>query len=102
MTTKFGSEVNDQFTVTDGKVALLSNNAGGINGGISNGEPILLRVAFRPTPSISKTQQSVDLKTNEIKEINIQGRHDACIVPRAVPVVESAVALALLDAIMDK
>lgn len=99
---KFGSEANDQFAVENGEVTLLTNNAGGINGGISNGEPILLRVAFRPTPSISKTQQSVDLTTKEIKQINIEGRHDACIVPRAVPVVESAVALALLDAILDK
>lgn len=99
---KFGSEANDQFAVENGEVTLLTNNAGGINGGISNGEPILLRVAFRPTPSISKTQQSVNLETKEIKQINIEGRHDACIVPRAVPVVESAVALALLDAILDK
>jgi len=83
-------------------VSLLSNNAGGINGGISNGAPILLRAAFRPTPSISKTQQSVNIETKEIKQINIEGRHDACIVPRAVPVVESAVALAILDAILDK
>ncbi|MBO4694452.1 MAG: chorismate synthase [Clostridia bacterium] len=99
---KLGSEANDQFTVKDGEVSLLSNNAGGINGGISNGAPILLRAAFRPTPSISKTQQSVNIETKEIKQINIEGRHDACIVPRAVPVVESAVALAILDAILDK
>ena len=97
-----GSVANDQFTLNNGKIKLATNNAGGINGGISNGEPIIVRVAIRPTPSIARQQNSVDLKTNEIKKIEIKGRHDACIVPRAIPVVEAAVALAILDAKMDK
>ena len=97
-----GSKANDSFIVKDGKIKTETNNAGGINGGISNGMPILLRVAFRPTPSIGKAQKSVDVVTKQETTIEIQGRHDACIVPRAIPVVEAAVALAILDAKLDK
>ncbi len=85
----------------EGKVRFYSNRSGGINGGISNGDNITLSVAFRPTPSISRTQRTVDLVNKTNTEINITGRHDACIVPRAVPCVESAVALALLDQIKE-
>lgn len=97
-----GSEANDAFQIKNGKVETKTNKSGGINGGISNGMPITLRVAIRPTPSIEKTQTSVNLKTGEEIQINIKGRHDACIVPRAVPCIESAVALAIMDASMDK
>ena len=75
-----------------------TNGAGGINGGISNGEPITFSVALRPTPSIFKTQRTVDLVNKTDCEIKIKGRHDACIVPRAVPCIESAAAIALTDA----
>ncbi len=92
-----GSENNDQIMLKDGKVRFASNNAGGVLGGISNGEDIILRVAIKPTPSISKLQRSVDLEKMKEVEINIKGRHDPCIVPRAVPVVEAMVAIVLVD-----
>ena len=89
-----GSEANDPFTVENGKVVTTTNHAGGINGGITNGMPVTFEVTIRPTPSISLPQQSVDLRTGEETEIEIHGRHDPCIVPRAVPVIEAAAALA--------
>ncbi len=95
-----GSEANDPLRVEGGKVAFIKNDAGGINGGISNGNDITLAVAVRPTPSIARKQQSIDLVKRENVEIEIKGRHDACIVPRAVPVVEAAVAIALADALL--
>lgn len=94
------SEVNDLFTFSDGKVVTVTNNSGGINGGISNGMPITLSVAFRPTPSIARPQKTVNLRTGENVEITIKGRHDACIVPRGAVALEAAVALAVLDAII--
>lgn len=96
-----GSENNDPFTVEDGRVLTHGNNHGGILGGISTGMPIVFRAAFKPTPSIAKTQQSVDLDTMEPAEIAVSGRHDPCIVPRAVPVVEAAAAIAMLDLIKE-
>lgn len=95
-----GSQANDCLCIQEGKVRTLTNNCGGINGGISNGMPLTLRVTFKPTPSIGQPQQSVNLATNEETTIEIKGRHDACIVPRAVAPVEAAVALALLDCII--
>ncbi|MBR4800478.1 MAG: chorismate synthase [Clostridia bacterium] len=95
-----GSEANDGFEIKDGKVVTSTNGSGGINGGVANGMPITLRVAIRPTPSISKEQSSVNLATKENCKLDIKGRHDACIVPRAVPCVESAVALAILDELL--
>ena len=95
-----GSEANDPFRFVDGKVVTETNRAGGINGGISNGMEITLSVAFRPTPSIEKVQKTVDLIKGENVEIQIKGRHDACVAVRAVPCVESAVALAILDEII--
>jgi chorismate synthase len=92
-----GSENNDQYAIRKGKVASLTNNAGGILGGISTGMPIVLRVAFKPTSSIAKKQKTVDLKKMEETEIELVGRHDPCIVPRAVPVVESCLAFILAD-----
>ncbi|MBR7159930.1 MAG: chorismate synthase [Clostridia bacterium] len=92
-----GSEANDELHFVDGEVVSYTNHAGGINGGISNGMPITARVAFRPTPSISREQRTVDLIERVDTTISIKGRHDACIVPRTPPIVESAVAIAILD-----
>ena len=98
----FGSVANDPIRVENGVFYTETNRSGGINGGISNGMPITLAVAFRPTPSIAKPQKSVNLETKENVEIAIKGRHDACIVPRAVPVVEAAVSIALLDELLSE
>lgn len=98
----FGSEANDPIRVENGVFYTETNRSGGINGGISNGMPITLAVAFRPTPSIAKPQKSVNLETKENVGIAIKGRHDACIVPRAVPVVEAAVSIALLDELLSE
>ena len=89
-----GSEANDPFVVRDGKIATRTNYAGGVNGGITNGMPVVFEVTMRPTPSIALPQESVDLRTGEEVEIEIKGRHDPCIVHRAVPVIEAAAALA--------
>ena len=89
-----GSEANDPFAVEDGRVVTRTNHAGGVNGGITNGMPVTFEVTIRPTPSIALPQESVDLRTGEETEIEIHGRHDPCIVPRAVPVIEAAAALA--------
>lgn len=92
-----GSECNDEFFINDGKVQTKTNNCGGILGGISNGMPIVFRVAFKPTPSIYKEQSTVNLSTNKECKIKINGRHDPCIVTRALPVVEAACAIGILD-----
>ncbi|MGI5888911.1 MAG: chorismate synthase [Oscillospiraceae bacterium] len=92
-----GSRNNDQFYLKDGSVKTLTNNCGGILGGISDGMPIVFRAAFKPTPSISKKQMSVDLTTMSPAEIEIKGRHDPCVAVRAVPAVEAAAALVILD-----
>jgi chorismate synthase len=94
---KKGTENNDPFDIYDNRIITTSNNAGGILGGISNGMPIVLRVAIKPTPSISKSQNSIDMQRLTRAKLSIKGRHDACIVPRAVPVVESMVAIVLAD-----
>ncbi|MDR0696661.1 MAG: chorismate synthase [Christensenellaceae bacterium] len=96
-----GSKANDQFEFNNGKVVLLSNNNGGLTGGMTNGMPVIVRVAFKPTPSISIPQKSVNLKTKENVILQIKGRHDVCFVPRAVVVVESALAIALLDVALE-
>ncbi|MBS7634051.1 chorismate synthase [Candidatus Bathyarchaeota archaeon] len=92
-----GSEANDQYAMRDRKIITLTNSAGGVLGGISNGMPITVRVAFKPTPSISKRQRTVNLETMSEEYIEFAGRHDPCVVPRAVPVVESCLAFALAD-----
>ncbi len=94
---KRGSENNDPFTVRNGQIVTTTNNAGGILGGISNGMPLVLRVAVKPTPSIAQEQETVDMATVINAEVEVKGRHDACIVPRAVPVVESMMAVTLCD-----
>ncbi|TRO54504.1 chorismate synthase [Candidatus Bathyarchaeota archaeon] len=92
-----GSENNDQYIIEDGEVKTLTNNSGGILGGISNGMPIEATITFKPTPSISKSQKTVDLQKMEETTIKVEGRHDPCIVPRAVPVVEAMMAIVLVD-----
>lgn len=92
-----GSENNDPFTVEDGKLVTETNHAGGILGGITNGMPLVFRLAVKPTPSIAKQQQTVSLSKKQVEELVVTGRHDPCIVPRAVPVVEAVTALVLTD-----
>ncbi|MEG1404352.1 MAG: chorismate synthase, partial [Oscillospiraceae bacterium] len=83
----------------DGRIFTETNHAGGINGGITNGMPLIVRCAFRPTPSISREQKTVDLSKHENTNMRVIGRHDPCIAPRAVPVVESMTAFCIMDAI---
>jgi chorismate synthase len=93
----FGSQNNDLYTINKGKIVTKTNNSGGILGGISNGMPITIRIAFKPASSIAQTQSTVDIKTKKIASLKVQGRHDPCVVPRAPPVVDSLVALTLAD-----
>lgn len=95
-----GSENNDDFRMEEGKVVTSTNHCGGILGGITSGMPLLFRAAFKPTPSISRPQQSVSLAEGENRELVVKGRHDPCIVPRAVPVVEAAAAIAIFDMLL--
>jgi chorismate synthase len=92
-----GSDVNDEYTLKEGGISLKTNNAGGVLGGISNGMPIACRATFKPTPSIRKSQMTVDISKMEETELIVEGRHDPCIVPRGVPVVEGMVAFVLAD-----
>ena len=92
-----GSENNDAYRVEDGRVVTETNHCGGILGGISNGMPIVFRLAVKPTPSIGREQHTVDLTTKTNADLTIHGRHDPCIVPRAIPVAEAVAALALMD-----
>lgn len=91
-----GSEHNDAFVMRDGRVATATNRSGGVQGGISNGEPIVFRVAFKPTATIAKAQQTVT-RGGEEAELKARGRHDPCVLPRAVPMVEAMTALVLCD-----
>ena len=97
-----GSAHNDPFIFADGRVRTATNNSGGIQGGISNGMPVVFRVAIKPTPSIAKEQDTVDLRTKEPVKLEIAGRHDPCIAVRAVPVVEAVAALCILDLLQEK
>ncbi|MBO3802781.1 MAG: chorismate synthase [Candidatus Brockarchaeota archaeon] len=92
-----GSENNDQFLSVDGKVSARTNRAGGVLGGLSSGMPLVVRVAFKPTPSIKREQRSVDLMSGKEVKIKLQGRFDPCVVPRAVPVVEAMCSIVLAD-----
>ena len=95
-----GSENNDPFVVENGTVRTTTNHCGGILGGITNGMPLTFRAAFKPTPSIAKEQQSVNLNTLTPEILRVRGRHDPCIVPRAVPCIEAAAAIAVYDALL--
>lgn len=95
-----GCQSNDGFTVVDGKIVTLTNNAGGILGGITNGMPLIFSTAIKATPSIAMEQQSVDLTAGQPTSLKIKGRHDPCIIPRAVPVVEAAATIAIYDLIL--
>lgn len=93
----FGSRMNDAYEISDGKVRTKTNHNGGILGGITTGMPIIVRAAFKPTPSVAISQDSVNLADMKDEKLVIHGRHDPCIVPRAVPCVEAAVAIAVCD-----
>ena len=95
-----GSQNNDDYVISDGQIRTVTNNAGGILGGITTGMPLIFRAAFKPTPSIAQAQKSVRLSTLEECTLEVKGRHDPCIVPRAVPVVESAAAIVLMDMLL--
>jgi chorismate synthase len=97
-----GSENNDPFIVAHEKILTASNNHGGILGGITSGMPLIFRAAIKPTPSISQEQQSVNLQTLEPATLAVKGRHDPCIVPRAVPCMEAALAIAIYDSILEQ
>jgi len=92
-----GSKNNDAYAIKDGRIATLTNNAGGILGGLSTGMPIVVRAAFKPTPSIPREQKTVNLEKMREEVIQVKGRHDPCVVPKAAPVVESGVAIVLAD-----
>lgn len=96
----FGSESNDPYTLQNGNIRTLTNHCGGILGGITNAMPLIFDVTFKPTPSIGIPQQSVSLSRSEETTVTVQGRHDPCIVPRAVPVVEATAAIAIFDIIL--
>lgn len=93
----FGSQNNDPYITKNGRISTKTNNSGGILGGLSNGMPITMRVAFKPASSIAKKQSTVDIKTKKPAILQVQGRHDPCVVPRAPPVVDSLVSLVLAD-----
>ena len=94
-----GSDANDEYYIDEGRVKTKSNNNGGVSGGITNGMPIIFRVAIKPTPSVYKEQNSINISTMEETTLQIDGRHDPCIVQRAVPVIEGVSAIGILDLI---
>ena len=95
-----GSENNDYYVMRDGEIRAVTNNAGGVLGGLSSGMPIVVRVAVKPTPSILKEQRTVDMLNMADTTVQVKGRHDSCIVPKAVPVVEASVAIVLVDQLL--
>jgi chorismate synthase len=92
-----GSQNNDSFLLKNGKVVTSTEHAGGILGGLSSGMPIIIRVAIKPTPSIAKEQKTVNLSSMEDATLSVKGRHDPCVVPKAVPAIEAVVAITLAD-----
>ena len=101
-TQTYGSQNNDSYRVENKKITTTTNHCGGILGGITNGMPVLFRAQFKPTPSIGVTQETVSLSKMENTTLEVTGRHDPCIVPRAVPVVEAAAAIAILDLMLSR
>ena len=97
-----GSQMNDNFVLEGRRVITKTNNNGGINGGITNGMPVIFRCAVKPTPSISKEQETVDFINNENTLLSVNGRHDPCIVHRARVIVDSITALVLCDLLSQK
>lgn len=97
-----GSECNDAFRIKDGKIVTKTNHNGGINGGITNGMPVIFQCAVKPTPSIGKKQETVDFVKNEETEIEIRGRHDPAIIRRICPVLDSVTAIAVCDLIAQR
>ena len=95
-----GSQNNDDYVISDGQIRTVTNNAGGILGGITTGAPILFRIAMKPTSSIAREQDSVDLESGTNAKLSVHGRHDPCVATRAVPVAEAICALVLLDALL--
>lgn len=100
ITSLFGSQANDSIYIENGRILTKTNNNGGINGGITNGMPIVFRVAVKPTPSIAKEQETINIKEGMNSTVKVKGRHDACIVPRVVPVIEAAAAIAVFDLLL--
>ena len=96
-----GSQMNDSFIKTGDKISTKTNNSGGIQGGISNGQEVYFRVLFKPVATISKKQETLDIYSNEV-ELEAKGRHDPCVLPRAVPIVEAMAAITLLDLYLTK
>ena len=92
-----GSENNDEYVIREGKIVTLTNHSGGVLGGMSTGMPLLVRVAFKPPSSIAKEQKTVNISQMEETKLGVKGRHDPCVVPKAVPVVQSMVAVGLAD-----
>ncbi len=99
---RYGSEANDAFMLKDGSISTKTNNNGGINGGITNGMPIIFRCAIKPTPSIYKTQATLNLRTGEETELGIKGRHDPAIIHRARTVIDAVTAIAVADLLSTK
>jgi chorismate synthase len=95
-----GSENNDSYAMRNGEIRAVTNNAGGVLGGLSSGMPLVVRVAVKPTPSITKEQKTVDMLNMADTTVQVKGRHDSCIVPKAVPVVEASVAMVLVDQLL--
>ncbi|HEU4984257.1 MAG TPA: chorismate synthase, partial [Nitrososphaera sp.] len=92
-----GSENNDAYYLKDGEIVTRTNNSGGILGGLSNGMPLIVRVAFKPAASIAKTQDTLDVSSKSQARLTVPGRHDPCVVPRAPPIVECVVSMVLAD-----
>ena len=90
-------KINDLYVKSNNQIITTSNNSGGILGGLSNGMPIVIRIGFKPAASIAKTQKTLDLSSNTLVDLKVPGRHDPCVVPRAVPVVENIVSIVLAD-----